>query len=147
MASREDISIRFGDSDQTIRTAPVSVGEDHILDIELNEASKISAITIVDSYEVLKSAPAMGTAGAYHLVHDANKDILCIELRREVASRVPSLRLEPIAIDGNPVLDLLFDTEGELEGILIQEYSERTAGELPTEQRRRRWWARGSTKS
>jgi hypothetical protein len=136
MASREDISIRFGDSDQTIRTAPVSVGEDHI-----------SAITIVDSYEVLKSAPAMGTAGAYHLVHDANKDILCIELRREVASRVPSLRLEPIAIDGNPVLDLLFDTEGELEGILIQEYSERTAGELPTEQRRRRWWARGSTKS
>jgi hypothetical protein len=141
MPAREDISIRFGDSNQATRTAPVSIGDDHILDVELNEEFKICAITIVDPYEVLKSAPAMGTAGAYHLVHDANKDVLCIELRREVASRIPLLRLETIAIDGKPVLDLLFDPEDDLEGILIRKFSERTAGELSTEPRRRRWRA------
>jgi hypothetical protein len=139
MPAREDISIRFGDSGQVTRTAPVSIGDDHILDVGLNEEFKICAITIVDSYEVLKSTPAMGTAGAYHLVHDANKDVLCIEFRREVASRIPSLRLEAISIDGKPMLDLLFDPEDELEGILIRKFSERMAGELSTERRRRRW--------
>jgi uncharacterized protein YuzE len=140
MPAREDISIRFGDPNQVMRTEPISIGDDHILDVELSEQFKICAVTIVNSYEVLRSTPAMGTAGAYHLVHDANKDVLCIEFRREVASRVPSLRLETIEIDGEPMLDLLFDSEDDLEGILIRKYSERRAGELATEQHRRRWW-------
>jgi hypothetical protein len=139
MPAREDISIRFGDSVQATRTAPVSIEGHYILDIELSGQSKICAITIVDSYEVLKSAPAMGTAGAYHLVHDVEKDILCIEFRREVASRIPSLRREAIAIDGESLFDLLFDSEGDLEGILIRKCSERIAGELSTEPRRHRW--------
>jgi hypothetical protein len=140
MPEREDISIRFGDSDQAMHTAPVSIGDDHILDVELSKEFKICAITIVDSYKVLKSTPAMGTAGAYHLVHDANRDVLCIEFRREVASRIPLLRMETIAIDGKPMFDLLFDPQDDLEGILIRKFSERMAGELSTEQRRRRRW-------
>jgi hypothetical protein len=122
-----------------MRTAPVSIEDHHILDVELDDHFKICAITIVDSYDVLRSTPAMGTAGAYHLVHDVEKDILCIEFRRDVASQIPSLKREPITIDGEALFDVLFDSEGDLEGILIRKFSERTAGEFSTEPRRRRW--------
>jgi hypothetical protein len=48
-------------------------------------------------------------------------------------------------VELKPMLDLLFDPEGELEGILIRKFSGRIAGDLQTEQgRRRRWAARRS---
>lgn len=131
MANDEDISIVFaipeelGEPNQTL---PVTFGEDHVLDVEFRPDLTIRSITVVDSTARLSAAAALGSTGAYGLVPDLDKDVLCIEFRPGAATRAGDLATDALEVNGEKVLWLLWGTANELEGIVIWKASERVPG-------------------
>ena len=115
----DDISIRFPDARPPYRKTAVTFGGDHVLDLEFGEGPVLRSITVIRPTRHLPAASALGKAGGYQLVHDDQKDCLCIEFRAGAAGRSESLHGDAVDIDGEPLLRLLWGNAAELEGIIV----------------------------